>query len=42
MFVFIRGGKYLNFIVEDLGLYTVEVKFKIKIKKLNNEPELQL
>jgi hypothetical protein len=31
----------LNFTIEDLGLYTGEVKFKIDTEKINNEPELQ-
>ncbi len=31
---------YLNFTIEDLGLYTGEVKFKIETKKINNEPQL--
>ena len=31
---------YLNFTIEDLGLYTGEVKFKIETTKLNNEPKL--
>jgi hypothetical protein len=31
---------YLNFTVEDLGLYTGEVKFKIMTEKIKNEPKL--
>ncbi|MFT6637660.1 MAG: hypothetical protein ACJAYP_000216 [Flavobacterium sp.] len=31
---------YLNFTVEDLGLYTGEVKFKIKTKPLQKEPQI--
>lgn len=34
--------EYLNFTVEDLGLYTGEVKFKIQTKPLQNEPKLDL
>lgn len=46
MFVYPRNnqqleGNYLNFTVEDLGLYTGEVKFKIPIKSINNEPKLK-
>lgn len=33
---------YLNFTIEDLGLYTGEVKFKIQTKSLQNEPKLNL
>lgn len=33
---------YLNFTIEDLGLYTGEVKFKIATKPLHNEPRLDL
>jgi hypothetical protein len=45
MIVYPRDAKYLNqdhlsFVIEDLGLYTGEVKFKIDTKKLNNEPKL--
>lgn len=45
MFVFPRDKKYLdeeylNFTVEDLGLFTGEVKFKIPIKKIYKEPIL--
>ncbi len=32
---------YLNFTIEDLGLYTGEVKFKIDPKTLKNEPQLK-
>ena len=45
MFVYPRDenalkNEYLNFTIEDLGLYTGEVKFKIPTDKLNNEPKL--
>jgi len=45
MFVYPRDentlkGDVLNFTVEDLGLYTGEVKFKIDTDKINNEPQL--
>jgi hypothetical protein len=45
MFVYPRNkeqlqGDYLNFTVEDLNLYTGEVKFKIPIKNINSEPKL--
>ena len=45
MFVYPRDEQqlqedYLNFTIEDLGLYTGEVKFKIPTEKLINEPEL--
>jgi hypothetical protein len=45
MFVYPRDEKtlneeYLNFTIEDLGLYTGEVKFKLLTDKLINEPEL--
>ena len=33
---------YLNFTIEDLGLYTGEVKFKIPTKIIKNEPKLKL
>jgi len=33
---------FLNFTIEDLGFMTGEVSFKIKSKKLVNEPELNL
>ncbi len=33
---------YLNFTIEDLGLYTGEVKFKIATKPLQSEPRLDL
>lgn len=47
MFVYPRDnnalkGKYINFTIEDLGMYTGEVKFKIPLKKLMNEPELRI
>ena len=35
-----RSDEYLNFAIEDLGLYTGEVKFKIKNKDINNEPTI--
>lgn len=31
---------YLNFTIEDLGLYTGEVKFKVQTQPLKNEPHL--
>ncbi|MCF6247509.1 MAG: hypothetical protein L3J69_09135 [Desulfobacula sp.] len=45
MFVYPRNKQqlqddYLNFTIEDLGLYTGEVKFKIPIKTIINEPKL--
>lgn len=45
MFVYPRdkdvmNEDHLNFTVEDLGLYTGEVKFKINMEKLKNEPKL--
>lgn len=45
MIVYPRDKKYmnqdyLNFTIEDLGLDTGEVKFKIATEKLNNEPKL--
>ncbi|MFA5297477.1 MAG: hypothetical protein WC389_04640 [Lutibacter sp.] len=45
MFVYPRNkqqlqGDYLNFTIEDLDLYTGEVKFKIPIKSISNEPQL--
>jgi len=47
MVVFVReekysGAKYLNFIVEDLGLGTGDVKFKIRAPALNSEPKLRI
>ena len=46
LFVYPRDKKYLkneylNFIVEDLGMYTGEVKFKVLTKKINNEPKIK-
>lgn len=46
MFVYPRDKNYLkddyiNFTIEDLGLYTGEVKFKIKTQEILNEPQLQ-
>lgn len=45
LFVYPRDRKYLqdeylNFSIEDLGTYTGEVKFKIKTKNINREPQL--
>lgn len=45
MFVYPRDTEklkedYLNFTIEDLGLYTGEVKFKIGTEKIKIEPEL--
>ena len=45
MFVYPRNkkelqGDYLNFTIEDIGMYTGEVKFKIPIKNIMNEPKL--
>lgn len=45
MFVYPRDEKilqkaYLNFTIEDLGLYTGEVKFKIPTKVFKHEPQL--
>ena len=45
MFVYLKNKEklkedYLNFTIEDLGLYTGEVKFKVATDKINNEPEL--
>jgi hypothetical protein len=45
MFVYPREEEklkeeYLNFTVEDIGLYTGEVRFKIDIEKIKNEPIL--
>lgn len=47
LFVYPRDKKhmkkgYLNFTIEDLGFYTGEVKFKIPLKEINNEPRLKL
>ncbi|MDD7886032.1 hypothetical protein [Flavivirga sp. 57AJ16] len=46
MFVYPRDNEalkqeYLNFTIEDLGLYTGEVKFKIPIEKIKKEPMLK-
>ncbi len=46
LFVYPREKKqltkeYLNFTIEDLGLYTGEVKFKVSVKNINNEPQLK-
>lgn len=45
MFVYPREEEklkeeYLNFTVEDIGLYAGEVRFKIDIEKIKNEPIL--
>jgi hypothetical protein len=45
MIVYPRDDKYLkqdylNFVIEDLGLETGDVKFKINTKALINEPQL--
>lgn len=47
MFVYPRdkdaiNEDYLNFTIEDLGLYTGEVKFKVETEKIKNEPKLAL
>ncbi|MFI1772536.1 hypothetical protein [Thalassobellus citreus] len=47
MFVYPRDQKalkneHVNFTIEDLGLYTGEVKFKILTQKLINEPNLKI
>ncbi len=47
MFVYPRDKKalkeeYINFTIEDLGLYTGEVKFKILKKNIINEPILDI
>ncbi len=34
--------EYLNFTIEDLGLYTGEVKFKVPLNSLENEPNLKI
>jgi glucose dehydrogenase len=46
MIVYPRDAKfmnqdYLNFVIEDLGLDTGDVKFKLNTKALKNEPQLQ-
>ena len=45
LFVFPRdkkflNGEYLNFTIEDFGLFTGEVKFKVPIKNIINEPKI--
>ena len=35
------NDEYLNFTIEDLGIYTGEVKFKISIENIENEPKLK-
>ena len=34
--------EYLNFTIEDLGLYTGEIKFKVPTKYIKGEPKLKL
>ena len=34
--------EYLNFTIEDLGIYTGEVKFKVSTRSINDEPILKL
>ena len=34
--------EYLIFTIEDLGFYTGEIKFKVPIENINNEPRLKL
>lgn len=46
MIVYPRDEKYLkdeyvNFVIEDIGLYTGEIKFKIKTESLKREPQLR-
>ena len=46
LFVYPRDKKYLkeatlNFTIQDLGMYTGEVKFKIATAKMNKEPTLK-
>ena len=36
----ILNNEYLNFVVEDFGLYTGEVKFKMQTEKILNQPGL--
>ncbi len=44
MFVYPRAKaleeEYINFTIEDLGMYTGEVKFKIRTEAIENEPQL--
>lgn len=47
LFVYPREGKilkedYINFTIEDLGMYTGEVKFKMESSKIKDEPQLKL
>ncbi|HHC81216.1 MAG TPA: hypothetical protein ENK46_15145 [Flavobacteriia bacterium] len=47
LFVYPRDKKYLkneylNFTIEDLGIYTGVVKFKVSTKKIEHEPTLDL
>ncbi len=37
----VTNTKFMTFTIEDLGLYTGEVKFKIPTKIINNEPKLK-
>ena len=46
MIVYPRDSKfmsqdYLNFVIEDLGLDTGDIKFKLNTKALKNEPQLK-
>ena len=36
----VLDGEYLNFIIDDLGFYTGEVKFRLNTKALKEEPRL--
>ncbi len=36
------NDEYINFTIEDLGLDTGEVKFKVPTTSINNEPKLKL
>jgi len=47
LFVYLRdeehlASEYINFTIEDLGIYTGEIKFKIPPKNIKNEPKLDL
>ena len=47
LFVYPRDKKYLkeeyiNFTIQDLGIYTGEVKFKIDLNKIKSEPNIKL
>lgn len=37
----VSSEEYINFVVEDLGLSTGDIKFKIDLKAINNEPQLK-